>query len=141
MAKTAPCTTKGCHKLHCLWWQDAITRVQSLEKMGHLSGVMDDRGKVSNTHQLCCIACSNNSTSLNLLNKPLLKQSSSKLQQASACKMRVLLVVIDANCLVVGMNVRPASAHAHCVSHAMCRWSFCLTDRCHALNMAVSLEG
>lgn len=25
--------------------QDAITRVQSLEKMGHLSGVMDDRGK------------------------------------------------------------------------------------------------
>lgn len=25
--------------------QDAITRVQSLEKMGHVSGVMDDRGK------------------------------------------------------------------------------------------------
>ncbi len=27
--------------------QDAIRRVQELEKMGHLSGVMDDRGKVS----------------------------------------------------------------------------------------------
>ena len=26
--------------------QDVITRVQSLEKMGQLSGVMDDRGKV-----------------------------------------------------------------------------------------------
>ena len=28
------------------WLQDAIRRVQDLEKMGHLSGVMDDRGKV-----------------------------------------------------------------------------------------------
>jgi len=31
----------------CIWLQDAIRRVQDLEKMGHLSGVMDDRGKVS----------------------------------------------------------------------------------------------
>ena len=33
-------------KTNWLSLQDAITRVQSLEKMGQLSGVMDDRGKV-----------------------------------------------------------------------------------------------
>ena len=41
-----PCTT-GLSRLNKFWLQDAIRRVQDLEKMGHLSGVMDDRGKVS----------------------------------------------------------------------------------------------
>lgn len=34
------------HLTFFLTIQDVITRVQSLEKMGQLSGVMDDRGKV-----------------------------------------------------------------------------------------------
>ena len=30
--------------------QDVINRVQSLESMGQITGVMDDRGKVSSIH-------------------------------------------------------------------------------------------
>ena len=41
-----PCTV-GLSRQNDIWLQDAIRRVQDLEKMGHLSGVMDDRGKVS----------------------------------------------------------------------------------------------
>lgn len=63
-------TTSGCGLLHllhllhllgqplpvaskslCLALQDVITRVQSLEQVGQLSGVMDDRGKVQCLHQ------------------------------------------------------------------------------------------
>ncbi len=49
--RVIPCTI-GLSRLNKIWLQDAIRRVQDLEKMGHLSGVMDDRGKVSQ-----CLSC------------------------------------------------------------------------------------
>ena len=45
--------------------QDVITRVQDLDKAGQISGVMDDRGKVSNSAAVgSCCCCSYQTTIL-----------------------------------------------------------------------------
>lgn len=45
-----------------LGWQDVINRVEGLEQMGRLTGVMDDRGKVPPSFPLspnarACLQC------------------------------------------------------------------------------------
>ena len=45
----------ACILAESFYVQDVINRVQNLESMGHITGVMDDRGKVGKTRSLSTI--------------------------------------------------------------------------------------